>query len=333
MRTRCLTRTIVALVGLALASGCGGDEGVGDPVEAYSVLQIESTFDVQGDFGDSGLGKLLDMFRDMSDHDEDPGRFVVEKVIEKIPAPLRWAAEPFESVLGAEVNDQLDALVPGAGDEIQAIAGALSDRARKFAIRSVLDVGLDAKGRKTGTHRIETIIQVFKEARLELPATELGDKLAPATRIPITLGAGEFEISEHRLKFPVGTMLSRALPRLVIPGVLGKVIESAALIARWFACADTAAKVAEKLDDPRAGAIAMTACASASKSISDQIEERLAKIDEEGRLRLEGSADEEGEGTYPAGGWRGAFRIDKEVEASIDPQRNTFSTQEQMATQ
>ncbi len=316
-----------------LVTSCGDDEdeGVGDPVKQHSAYTIESSLNVQSNFGDSGLGKLLNMLRDMSDDDDDPGKFVVQQILEKLPSPLQWAAKPFESKLGQEVNQAIYSVVPTAADEAKSIADGLSKAARQFNVASRLDVGIDAKDRFTGTHEIKRLIYSFKEKRLELSRSELGDKASPAVRIPIHLDGAVLTIDRHDLQLPIGTVLKKVLNDLIIAGVVKECADLWALISRWFACVTIASKMAESIGG---GEQILAVCISQSQNISDKLIAELIKLDEQGRLRLNGHAEARDDGiAYQGNGWSGSYKISKDVEAPIDPQNNPFSAQKIEITQ
>ena len=91
-------RVVAVVTSIPLLSSCG-DDGVGDPVEDHSAYTIDSSFNVQSDFEGSQIGSLLNMLQDMSDEQDDPGKYVVDQLIDFLPTPVNWAAKAIQSDL------------------------------------------------------------------------------------------------------------------------------------------------------------------------------------------------------------------------------------------
>lgn len=327
-RGRAAAHFALGAVLVALAA-CGGDEGVGDPVRSDSSYRIESSFDVQGSFGDSGLGKVLDLLRDLSDGSDDPGRFLVDQVIERIPTPLNWTIKPVAPLAGREVNEVIYDLVPRLADEAKILADTLSGAARRFQLVSRLDVGIDASGRLTGTHTIERVVFALGDHRLELTRAELGEEATPvAARIAVRRVSDALIIPAHRLKLPIGTVLQRALERVALPAIASGLADMAELAARWFSCAAVVAEIADNTDNVDTVIIgALTSgCGEASKRFSALVTEELKKLDAHGELRLVGSTEAAADAVaYTGKGWGGSYRVAKDTAARLEAARNPFS--------
>lgn len=322
------TSIVPALLAVMIAiAGCGGDEGVGPKVQDHSVYTIESSFNVQGDFGDAGLGGILNMLRDMSDDDNDPGKFIVDELIEFLPTPINWAAEPLADELGSELNQVIYELIPTVAEEIEAISTGLSNAARQFEMVSTLDVGLDSKDRFTGTHEIKKLVYSYNQQRLEFAGADLGENVAPVDRIPIHMESGLLTIDIHTLSLPVGTMLTQVLDGLVIPTVIVELVDLESVILRWFACAEVARTVAEVIDG--AEDLILSACTSASHSIATDLMNKLYKLDRDSGLRLYAQTSAEADGiTYQDSGWSGVYIVGSDTKAPLDPDLCPFVAQE-----
>ncbi|MBW2731172.1 MAG: hypothetical protein JRH20_02200 [Deltaproteobacteria bacterium] len=321
-------------LGLALIialSGCGGDEGVGDPVQDHTAYALQSAFDVQSDFGDSGLGSVLNMLKDMSDHPDDPGRYVIEQIVDALPVPISWAAEPFIGSLGKEINALIYEVAPTAADDAKALAEGLSQAARQFELHSNLEVGLDAEDRFTGKHALQSVTYRYQGRSLTVTAAELGDNAKATVRIPVQIEGDLLTIPEHRLQLPIGTLLDKTLDAVVVPSVVEDLSSFAAVIDRWFACTRVAAMVSGVIG--AGDAEVLSACLKGSGSVSSKLHDKLLALDKDGALRLHGTATANANGSdYQGSGWSGRYIVGKDAAADLDPQRCPFSAQKQAAS-
>jgi hypothetical protein len=186
-------------------------------------------------------------------------------------------------------------------------------------------VGLDSEDRFTGKHELLHIEYAYEGETLTLEASELGDRVKPAVRIPIQIEDPTLTIPEHYLQLPAGTALSKAVDRLIIPAVLEKPMALADLISRWFACSKIAASIALKTAALVDSAV-LEACFGSAKSAADRIKEKLQALDDHAALRLSGTADVQSDGvTYDESGWSGGYRVAEDTEAALDPKSDRFS--------
>ncbi|MBK6846722.1 MAG: hypothetical protein IPG96_03930 [Proteobacteria bacterium] len=332
-----LTVTFLAL------PACGGDDlSVGDPVASDSSYLVESRFDVDGHFDDSGVGEALNMLRDVSDGTDDPGRFVVDQVVDRVPLPLKLAIKPLRPMLGRELNKVVYDNAPEIADGLKTAAGALSDAVRRFQVESRLDLGLDANGRLTGTHTIERVRYELAGLALTLTHAELGEeKLPAAVRVPVRRRGNELVIDAHHLKLPIGTALLLALERVGLAQAAGakRFDTFGVMMVELFACKATAAAltaaimiagaaVTGHVGGGGAGSLETTlmeVCLERAQKLGDQLQSSLARIDEHSELVLVGSAALAEDGTSYAGkGWRGTYRLDKDLTAALSAPRNPF---------
>lgn len=319
---------VVLTSALSFTTACGGDEGVGDPVQDHSAYALESSFDVQGEFGDSGLGSVLNTLKGMSDHEDDPGRFVVESIVDKLPGPLSWAAEPFVGELGRDVNALIYEVAPTAADDAKAIAEGLSQAARQFELSSHLAVGLDAEDRFTGTHSLLSVTYSYKSQSLTVTRAELGDKAQDAVRIPVLIEGATLTIPRHRLRLPIGTLLDKALDGVVVPAVIEDLGSFVEVVERWFACARVGAMIAVTIGAGDAEVI--KACLAGAGSVSDRIHEKIRALDKDGALDLEGTATADADGvSYTGSGWSGRYIVGKDAAAPLAAQSCPFSGQQE----
>jgi hypothetical protein len=79
---------------------------------------------------------------------------------------------------------------------------------RVFEVESFLDVGLDAEGRYTASHRLTKVTFSFLEHRLVVEGAELGPLLGPS-QIPVAIEDGTLHVAPHELPLPVGSVLAR----------------------------------------------------------------------------------------------------------------------------
>jgi hypothetical protein len=322
---------LVACTALAVSSGCGG---VGPKVKDYKQYAVSSSFNVQSEFTEkSTVGKVLNLLNDLGDEPDDPGKFVVEQLIEFLPTPLDVAAKPLAAELGRLVNAQLVALIPSIVEEVKNFSVGVSALARVFTVESTLDVGLDASDRYTGSHELKRVTYSFAGAQLPVEGVELGP-LAIPTQIPVELRGTAMTIDSHELPLPVGSILAKGVDRLVIPKVAKSCpacLQYADLITWWLSCAAIAKTVAEKVQPENVEAavpLVLAACQKGSNSLSGKLTEMIADLDREGGFRLEGKATvSEDRSTVSNGTWLGEYRIGKGVQAELES-GSTFEARE-----
>jgi len=323
------SRLVLLACGALGALGCGG---VGPKVEDYKQYTVTTSFNVQSDFEeDSSVGKVLNLLRDFGDEPQDPGKFVVERVIDYLPTPLDAAASPLSGELGGLVNQSLYAAIPDIVDEVKGFGQGVANTVRVFEVESVLDVGLDAQGRYTASHQLKKVTFGFRDVRLVLEGAELGPVAVPDC-IPVEIDDGVLTVEEHELPLPVGSIVSKGINRLVIPavaGACGGCVSYVDLIATWLQCAAIAGEIAEKIDTVDSTPLVLAACTQASNELSGKLTEMIADLDRNGGFKLKGGASISADGSTVTGGtWSGEYRLTEKVKAKLESGSAAFVAQE-----
>lgn len=308
---------LVVVVGF----GCGGG------LKPHSNYTIESRFDVQTSFSDSSLGEVLNILNEMSDHADDPGRYVIEMTIDALPSSISWTLSPFIGSLGREFNEVLNADTPSAAATLKSIASGISDAARQFELTSHLVVEQDGDGLLVAQHMLTDATYHFEGNSYTVDAEEFADRAEPATGIAVQIDNGTLTIAEHQMGLPVGTLLDKIVGPLIIAGTTpseAPVYNFFDLFVRTFGCSSIYQALVTR-NPGLVDAFTFSACTEGIEIVSNRIRERILELDNESALTLRGTATEIGSSVYEGSGWNGSYTLGGDITAPLDPPRCPFN--------
>jgi hypothetical protein len=252
-----------------------------------------------------GASALLAELADATDSPDDPGRYLVERMIAAIADPqTRAFAQALEPLLAATVEAELDSIAPKLVPALVALSHGLERDARLLSTRELWFVQLGgALGRAVIGVTFDGVDIAFVEAGIpDLTANS-----------HVTLGAhGELAIADHALAVPYGALLRLALDRALIPHVVPGATNLAQALVALVDCDRLGARVSTAVGFG-SPAVYAAACRIGLTELADRWYGHLAAIDgKPSMLHSAGTAhglDHDGDGAMDeitAGAWTGS---------------------------
>ncbi len=196
-------------------SGDGDDDGTQPvPTTPEGTFRVNSTFDLATNVPGTP-GQVANYFILATDDPDDPSKFIVEKLIEALPAgSIKNTAQDAAPFITGYLNDRLLEIAPELLTKIIDIGDAFGQVARNFGTVETLAISSNGQATKTVTG-----VQ-FKvdDVELEFPFTDYGMDDVAVTGLNVSLDqAGKLTISEHQVGLSYGKILRLALDQAIIP--------------------------------------------------------------------------------------------------------------------
>lgn len=238
----------------------------------------------------------------MTDGADDPSRYLIDLLIEKLPeGRTRDAARVVAPYLAAYVTDRIDTVAPNFATGTRALATGLDRVARRFETSESIDIAADGRA-----------VRVVEGLRWGPDAVDFSS-VGPAVTSVALADRDELAIATHALTLPYGSVLRLGLEHAVIPSIVPHASTLPAAFAQLADCGKLGALVSEwvGLGSPE---LYQRACATALTAAAAEIYERIDALDAEPLvLELAGTArafDRDADGamdTIVEGRWTGAF--------------------------
>ncbi|MGE5184220.1 MAG: hypothetical protein ACM31C_19255 [Acidobacteriota bacterium] len=275
------------------------------PSSPAGIFRVTSTFDVAS--APLSAQPILAALADATDDPDDPGRFLVDRMIAAMPVgTAQTIAYALEPLLVASVQADLAEVAPHLAPGIAALSHGLEHFARHFSTLELWRI--ESSGVTT---RVVSGFG-FDGIDVTFDAANLPDEV---TTTKVSLAGSELAITDHELALPYGQLLRLALDRAVVPSVVPGTTDVAQALRALVDCRALGATVAKSLG-ATTGTLYAVACDAAMVEAADAFYDKLAAIDEAPlSLALSGSAtavDRDGDGTMDAlaaGEWSGGFDL------------------------
>ncbi|HET9621580.1 MAG TPA: hypothetical protein VFP84_09455 [Kofleriaceae bacterium] len=309
---------------LTLAACGAPDAAVPDAPRSTVPTSPAGTFDVTSAIDlpvPAAAAPVLAILSGLGDDPDDPSRFVLDRVIDRLPdGALKTLAAGAAPYLAAYLNTQLATVAPDLVTGLHGLSDGLSRIADHVATRETWTI--DDAG-----HTTRAITRfVFDVAG---HATEVGladaGLAAPKVTTQAQLAQGaRLVIAEHVQPIAYGSWLRLGLERAVVPAVVPAATDLAAALTALVDCDGLAAVLAARLAVGAPGVYA-TACRAAMTYLAGQVDAELAAIDQVAMtLELAGDAnalDDDGDGAadrLTAGSWVGTLHaaVDETIGAA-----------------
>lgn len=303
---------ISALLALALAplAACTDERPAGPDAAPAVPLEATGTFAVRSAFAltapPEGAADVLAELTGATDGPDDPSRFLIDKLIARLPEGrtqvIAAAVSPF---VAAYVQQRIDSFAPHLADTLRALANGTNEIARRFGTTESLSI--DATG--NAEHVITGLGFGASGRTVDIAFAPLG--MADVTmHTTASLDGARLVIASHGADVPYGTILRLGLDRVVVPHVAPGALDLADALVHSVSCERLGAHIAEYLG---VGTIDMyaRACEVALMSLAAEIYERLEATPVQ--LVIAGSAhaiDLDGDGpmdSITTGAWTGTF--------------------------
>jgi hypothetical protein len=258
----------------------------------------------------------------MTDGPDDPSRYLIDRMIEKLPdGSTKTYATAVAPYLAAYVNQRIAAVAPRFADGARALSAGLVRVAQRFgttetfAIGGKRESGIDAPGDARAL--VRTIVGLRFD---RLAGGDSADvRFAPlglpdiAVTSRVVLERDQLAIDRHAIALPYRRLLRLGFDFAVVPEVVPGAHDLGTALAALVDCDQLGAAVAEWLEIGSASFYA-SACSVGLTAIASRLYARIDAIDVSS-LALEATGvaqavDADGDGTMDAiaaGAWTGHF--------------------------
>ena len=304
------------LVALAVAPLCACTDDAPAPPDGAAVVPLEATgtFTVRSRFALSapppGAAHVLAELTASTDGPDDPSRFLVDKLVAKLPeGRTQVIAAAVAPYLAAYLQQRIDSFAPELATKLRALADGLNQVARRFGTTETLTI--DPVGR--AQHVITGLGFGASGRDVDISFAPLGmSDVAMQTTVGLdgSLNGSGLAIAEHAALVPYGAVLRLGLDRVVVPHIVVGALDLADAFAKVVDCDRLGVHVSEYIGIGSADLYA-GACTVALMRLAAEIYDRLETPPV--RLSIAGSAravDADGDGPMDSitdGVWTGTF--------------------------
>lgn len=302
-------------------------------------FSLVSKFEITGQFSGSNLADTLNLLEEFSDDPDDPGKFIVDLLVDQIKGQvendiinqLLDLLKTPNNPLYQEANKLLENFP--IVDDMKKIAADLSALARRFTIasRMISPAPQNPTNPMTVTHRLDTVSWTLDNNTSTYTFAQLGMSDPQVDNVVLTLTNGlDLSISEHTYDLKFGAFLLVGLNSLIIPQIDDQADSFADLMAGWVDCDALGQKLDDATNNLVGAGVWKGACQGALTLAGSYLEKQILKIgDDPSSLEIQGRAklrDTNADGFYDdmsEGLWTGIFRL-KDMPAVLGA-GNTFT--------
>lgn len=307
-----------------------------DPNKTFTgTFNVTSNFDIQSDFTGSNLADVLNMLNELSDDPEDPGKFVVDRVLEQVDdEALQTVASLFKSALYQQVNLLLFNTAPDLITDIKQLAANLSAIARKFQMRSQIAAKMDQHSNQLMIvdHTLNSLGWTLNGQTAEYSFTQIGMNEPKVENVKMSINVAnnhQLTINEHSFKLSYGAFLLVALNNLVIPQLLHGANSVEDLLLANINCTSVGQTINGTVSIG-SNSLWAAACEAGMKILGDLVNSKISELGSgDTLLTLKGTAilrDMNHDGYFDdmnQGHWSGSFSLDS-CEAPIYDTSTSF---------
>jgi hypothetical protein len=231
---------LAALVLAAAMLGCASADAVpespdGAPIAVSPVGRYDIVTSYSFAAPPPDAAAVLAELQDATDGPDDPARYLVDKLVARLPDPeMQEIAALLAPYLAAYLQTRLSAFAPALTPAIRDMTARLTDISRRMETVETMTIATD------GTARRDVYALRFGPAVVDF--TQIDPVLARAS-----LSGDQLSIDMHSLRMPYGAMLragfDHAVLPVVVPGAydlanaLGKLVDCnrfGSLVAEWM---------------------------------------------------------------------------------------------------
>lgn len=278
------TSLVATLVALAVAPLCAcTDERPVAPDGMPAVpLEATGTFIVRSQFTLSapppGAAHVLAELTAATDGPDDPSRFLVDKLVGKLPeGRTQVVAAAVAPYIAAYLQQRIDSFAPELAGKLRMLADGLNQVARRFGTTQTLTV--DELG---NAQHVITGLEFGASGRdVDIAFASLGmADVAMQTSVSLdnsldgSSGGAGLAIANHAAMVPYGAVLRLGLDRVVVPHIVSGTLDLADAFAKVVDCDRLGVHVSEYMGIGSADLYA-EACTLALMRLGAEIYERL----------------------------------------------------------
>lgn len=257
-------------------------------------FDMMSTFAINGDFEGSTLGSIVTLLEDVSDDPQDPGKFVVDLIVNELRGDvsnslLNTVIDIFAQAAYTEANSYLSGSTMVR--DLTAIARDLSDLARRFSLTSSLAITQTVESGLVAEHTLRSINWQINGQTVSQTYAQLGLQPPTAPSIAISIENGRLVVDKHAFDLGFGSFLLAGLNTIVIPKYDPTARSLKDLMGRWIDCNTLGRDLNTATGDLLGNSMWTSACNSALLAGGNAIEKEILELaNDTSTLEIQGEA-------------------------------------------
>ncbi|MFH1130457.1 MAG: hypothetical protein V1754_03920 [Pseudomonadota bacterium] len=307
-------------------------------VKMTGTFELESGFDIQGNFDGSKLASALNIINDFSDEPQDPGKFLVDMIVDEIAKDssnswINTVKTLLKYTLYDEANKLVNSMAPTLVPKFKQMGQDLSTVARKFQLTSRMVSPTPQEGDRIMTvdHTLDKIGWNLNGNAVEYSFLQLGQTPPVANGLQITpINSTDYAIAQHSFNFKFGAFLLVALENLIIPMLDKNASSVTDLLAGQIQCTKVGEWINSKIG-LGGQALWTSACNIALTSVGEYVNARIIDIDKDnsvltiaGQTKILDSNHDAFFDQMINGYWTGSFQLNTAVN-TVAGLGNTFT--------
>jgi hypothetical protein len=290
------------------------------PIDPAGTFVVTSTYSLQD--VPAAAASALDELRGATDGPDDPSRYLIDLMIEKLPeGQVRTYAAAVAPYVAAYVNERIEMVAPHFADGARALSVGLARVAQRFGTRETFEISSDglSSSADPAAESLRVLRRTIVGVRFDAPpGREVRDVSFEPFGLPdlqvathAMVGGDRMTIDTHAVALPYRTLLRLGLDHAVIPSVVPDAHDLSEALRGLVDCSMLGALTAEWVGLGSPGFYA-TACDVGLTALAARLYARIDAIDAAALpLELSGEAravDADGDGALDgieAGAWSG----------------------------
>ena len=266
-------------------------------------MDIRGTYRVTSDFDiasgvPGAVGVVINNFIDMTDGENDPATYLLDKVIGESNSGIANAITGIRPFLDGALNQLIIDAAPDIVNDIKQIGEDFGHVARQFGVVSTLNISGDSI--ETSQDAVHTVIaydfelsgQDYYFTMQELDAdTVVVDNVA----IDYNRTTALLEIGEHVVPVEYGAFLTLALNDVIIPSIDPSATNLEELLTSAVNCVDVGIAIKDAIENPEVpgeeGPLYAALCTTALQAAANIAMDQLRALDDNAQVTLQISGD------------------------------------------
>lgn len=218
----------------AVSTPPGGTDPDPDPVALTprGSFTLHSDYDLAANLPGQA-GRVLTVFIDATDGDDDPTRYLVDRIVDALPAGhIKNIARTSAPIVASFLNERILTIAPSFVSTVRDAGNKLGQIAHHFGLRESLDATADGHA----VHTITGLHVTIDRAAFDIPFAEVGQ---PTVTTPTTVGlddARTVTIAGHTIALSYGQLVTLALDKAIIPMLDTSAVDLADLFTHLVDC-------------------------------------------------------------------------------------------------
>tara|TARA_R110002073_G_scaffold245044_4_gene407434 strand:+ start:5996 stop:7348 length:1353 start_codon:yes stop_codon:yes gene_type:complete len=258
---------------------------------------VNSDFDIASGVPGT-VGVVINEFIDMTDGENDPATYLLDKVIGDGTGTVANAINGIRPFLDGMLNDVIINAAPEVVNDIRQIGEDFGKIAREFGVVSTLNITGDSI--EISQAAVHTVIAYDFELRGQeyyFTMQELDADTVVINNVPIDYNrtTARLDIGEHVMPIEYGAFLTLALNDVIIPSIDPSATNLEELLEGQIDCVNVGIAIKDALENPdeegEEGPFYAALCTTALRAAADLAMDQLRALDDNAQVTLQIAGD------------------------------------------